>query len=445
MGFGIGIRAPFWRRPGVLALGVAVALGACDGDRDGDTAADRETIDQLAALGYVDWVEEDDDLSRRGVTHRDPRALERLTLYKSRPRPEAHLIDLDGTVVHTWKAPKLDVSDWWGFIAFFYRYGSKMSWGHIEVQPGGDLLAIVKDRHIEKVGWDSQLIWRRRLKVHHDFDVLPDGRILTLTHDIAELAAPDGPVTIVDNAIATLSAEGKVLKELWLTSLFGGQIPPDRLAAIRAAEARGGGSDEKTTKLRDVFHANTIEMLRRDVPGLGRAGQVLISIRELDLVAVVDVDEPAIVWEWGPGQLQRQHHPSLLPNGNLLIFDNGTMRKVSRVVEVAPTTREIVWQYRSSPPQAFYSSTRGSAQWLPGDHFLITESNSGRAFEIDRDGTILWEFLNPDIDSWKGKRSALYRTERLSPDRVATLPLAPSVAAAESGARRSVGRTRPSP
>jgi len=423
------------RRQEVLALGVAVALCACDGARDSDLAAGQATAEQLAALGYVDWVEEEDDLSRRGVTHRDPRAFESLTLYKSRPRPEAHLIDLDGTVVHTWKAPKLDVTDWWGLAAFFYRYGSKMSWGHVEVQPGGDLVAIVKDRHIERVDWDSRLIWRTRVKAHHDLDVLPDGRILTLSQDFAEIVTPDGPVTIVDNAIVTLSAEGEVLKELWLTSLFGDRIPPDRLAAIGAADARGEGSDEKTTKLRDVFHANTVDVLRRDVPGLGRAGQVLISIRELDLVAVVDADEPAIVWEWGPGQLQRQHHPSVLPNGNLLIFDNGTMRKVTRVVEVSPTTREIVWQYRSSPPEAFYSSTRGGAQWLPGDHFLITEANSGRAFEIDRDGRILWEFLNPDIDPWKGKRGALYRTERLTPDRVATLPLAPSVSAPESGAR----------
>jgi len=417
---------------GGLLLGLGVGLCACQ--RSDDAAAtDPAEAAQLAALGYVEWVEGEDDLSRAGVVHRDARAQPGLTLYKSRPAPEAHLIDLDGAVVHTWRAPPLDVTDWRSLVSRVYRRGNKVSWDHVEVQPGGDLLAIVKDRHLERIDWSSETVWRTPLKAHHDLDVAEDGRVLTLTQGLMEFEAPDGPITLVDNGVAILSSDGEVLREMSLAPLFGDRIPPERIAEIREAEAQGEGETKHTANLRDVFHANGLELLEADVPGLGLAGQLLVSVRELDLIATVDLDAPAIVWLWGPGELQRQHHPSVLPNGNVLVFDNGSSRGFSRVLEVDPASGEVVWEYRGSPPEAFFTNTRGGVQWLPGDHFLVAESNSGRAFEIDRTGTVLWEFLNPDVSHWQDKRGTFYRVERLTPERVAQLPLgppAPQVAAA---------------
>ena len=173
-------------------------------------------------------------------------------------------------------------------------------------------------------------------------------------------------------------------------SILADRIPSERVAAIRAGESgETEVSAKKLLDLRDVFHANSVEILRRQVPGLGKAGDALISIRELDLVAVFDFDRLALGWEWGPGEIQRQHQPSLLPNGNVLIFDNGALRGYSRIVEVEPVSGEVVWQYVGSPPEAFFTKTRGGVQWLPGERFLVAESNSGRAFEIDRQGRIL--------------------------------------------------------
>ena len=404
-------------------LALALLVWACAG-QEGAAVQDADTAAQLEALGYLEWVEGEDDLSQTGVIQSEPGAAEGLTLYKSRPAPEAHLIDRDGVVLHSWRAPPLEITDWRSLAARFYRRGNKVSWDHIEVQPGGDLLAIVKDRHIERIGWDSSLRWRTPIPAHHDLYVAPDGSILTFTQRMGELDTPEGPVAIVDNAIALLSAEGQLLREISLASLLADRVPAQRIAEIRGAEA---GSIEMSAKRlldrRDVFHANSLELLPRSVPGLGRAGQALISVRELDLVAVLDLDSLELVWEWGPGELQRQHHPSLLPSGNVLIFDNGAARGYSRILEVEPSSGEIAWQYTASPRQAFFSKTRGSVQWLPGDHFLVADSNRGRAFEINRAGRILWEFLNPDIDPFKHKRGAFYRIERLSPERVAALPL----------------------
>ena len=36
----------------------------------------------------------------------------------------------------------------------------------------------------------------------------------------------------------------------------------------------------------------------------------------------------------------------------------------------------------------------GKHQWLKNGHLLITESKNGRAFEVDKNGNIVWEFVN---------------------------------------------------
>ena len=113
--------------------------------------------------------------------------------------------------------------------------------------------------------------------------------------------------------------------------------------------------------------------------------------------------------------LEHQHHPSVLPNGNILIFDNGHRRKFSRILELDPRSEEIVWQYQADPPEGFYSESRGAAQALPNGNVLITDSDHGRAFEITRSGEVVWEFWNPDLSSDGQRRATIYRFGRLFP------------------------------
>jgi len=164
----------------------------------------------------------------------------------------------------------------------------------------------------------------------------------------------------------------------------------------------------------DIFHNNTIEIIDRNINGLCKKGDILISIKWLDLIGIVDVEKEELIWSWGPGNLSRQHHPTLLEKGNILIFDNGIKRYYSRIVELDPLTKGIVWEYKANSPYKFYSSGRGSSQRLPNGNTLITESNKGRVFEITRDGRTVWEFYNPEIRTKKRQRSAIYRMMRIT-------------------------------
>ena len=106
--------------------------------------------------------------------------------------------------------------------------------------------------------------------------------------------------------------------------------------------------------------------------------------------------------------------PGLPGAGNVLVFDNDGPAGLpqfyqktfpgSRILEIDPVAREIVWQYDASrsgmPFWAFYSSFISSARRLPNGNTLICEGMHGRFFQVTREGEIVWEFVNPRYGEW---------------------------------------------
>jgi hypothetical protein len=85
-----------------------------------------------------------------------------------------------------------------------------------------------------------------------------------------------------------------------------------------------------------------------------------------------------IIWELFSPPLAQQHDPRPLPNGNVLIFDNGTHRPdhpatFSRVIEVDPRNSEIVWEYVDQSLFEFFSPYISGAQRLANGNTLICE------------------------------------------------------------------------
>jgi hypothetical protein len=162
----------------------------------------------------------------------------------------------------------------------------------------------------------------------------------------------------------------------------------------------------------DIFHVNTVEIIEKDIEGLCKKGDLLVCIRNLDLIGILDPEKEAFVWRWGPGELRMPHHPTLLESGNILIFDNGWEREYSRVVEINPLTKELIWEYRAEPPEEFFSLKRGSNQRLPNGNTLIAESDRGHIFEVTSEGKVVWEFYG-HLDETGEARRLIYRFERI--------------------------------
>ena len=160
-----------------------------------------------------------------------------------------------------------------------------------------------------------------------------------------------------------------------------------------------------------------------------RNGHILVSFRTISTVGMIERNTGTIVWKLGAPPLAHQHAPTELPDGNLLIFDNGTHRfdsafPYSRVIEVDPETRQIVWSYQERRPADFFSPNISNAQRLSNGNTLICEGAFGRIFEISREGQVVWEYVNPYFNppgSQPGGplSNAVFRAYRYSVEEVA--------------------------
>jgi len=138
-------------------------------------------------------------------------------------------------------------------------------------------------------------------------------------------------------------------------------------------------------------HGNSVAPIGED--------KCLVSFRSLSMVAIIDKKTDEIIWRIGYDVLAQQHDPSMLDNGNVLIFDNGISRKKdtwshSRVIEVN-LEGEVVWEYKDSPVHHFYSCHISGARRLVNGNTLIVEGGSGRIFQVTPGCEVVWEFVNP--------------------------------------------------
>jgi hypothetical protein len=310
---------------------------------------------------------------------------------------------------------------------------------------GGDVIVLARTGgtiSLLRIAWDSRVLWNIEVPAHHEIFPLGDGTFYTYVQDIVEYRGLD-----VDfSAIVRYSGTGEELKR-W--SLF------DRLGAMKRGLDRssfldtvldsiyaegdsvqvGEDTPENLEPFRkrwkapvyDYFHPNALTALP-DTP-LGRAdsrfrqGNLLVCFRNVNQVAILDGVTGEVVWAWGEGALEWPHYPTMTPDGNILVFDNGVERESSRVIELNPVTLEIEWEYGSGPGERFYSYSKGSAQRLPNGNTLICDSDNGRALEVTPAKEIVWEWFNPVVED--GRRVQVYRMERLSPAKVEPLLAGP--------------------
>ena len=371
------------------------------------SSPEAELLSQLHSLGYLDSAGlEPGGEKLRGVTLEIPgRSQPGVNLYLVSGRGEVRLIDASGRALHVWNLG-----------------ASRPGWHHAELAPDGTLLVIRRDGELLALDARSRVLWSRPLGAHHDLALLPSGEIAVLRSVFIDVPYQGRRLPLVDDRVAVLSPGGELLREFSLHRLFGSSIPAERLAQIASRPPEHWLERVHPPRRGvDVFHTNSVEVLSADLPGLGRRGDFLLSIRELDLLAVVDPTGEQVRWSWGEGELESQHAASLTPGGNVLVFDNGIRRGFSRVLEIDPVARRIVWEHRGDPPASFYSRRMGASQALANGNRLVTSSEQGTVFEITPEGKRVWEFWTPDVDAKRRRRATLYRMTRYPAEVTAAL------------------------
>ncbi len=344
------------------------------------TDEEREKLSEMMALPYVQGSKEAP--GEKNVTLYEPDlAWNGLNVYTSGHAPEAYVMDMDGRVLHKWA---IEVEDVWPKVprtihsTFFRR---------VQAFPNGDLLVIFEGIGLIKIDRYSNVLWSYRGGCHHQTFVTADGNIYVLTRKAQMVERVNAERPIVPDAVTILGPDGKLLSEVPLLEAF---EKTDFKRFLELINPRG-----------DIFHTNSIYVFDGRLTKLSplyKKGNVLISLLTIDTVAILDMEKAAIVWaKTGRGNdlWKKQHDPTPLPNGNILLFDNRGYQKKSRVLEYNPGKGRVVWQYAGTPDDRLWSRTCGTGQRLPNGNIVITESDNGRALEITRQQKMVWEFYNP--------------------------------------------------
>jgi hypothetical protein len=360
-----------------------------------------ELLELLEQIGYVSGSQ---GAAGSGVQrYRASDAYQGLNFYTSGHAPEAVLMDMQGSVLHRWR---FEAAAAWPDVPAIETQSNARWWRRAKLLPNGDVLAIFAGIGIVKLDRASKLSWARLNGAHHDLDVQADGSILTLTREWRRIDFVNPERPVLEDLVVLLDENGRELRRVSL------------LEAFERSEFRALWR-ERAPRDGDILHANSVSRLdgrlaKRD-PAF-RAGNVLISCRTTNVIAILDLDAGKIVWARAGG-FRGQHDPKLVGRGRMLLFDNLGLGERSRVIEMDPIAGRPTWVFEGSAAEPFFSRTCGSAERLANGNVLIVESDNGRAFEVTREKRVVWEFWNPNRAGEQGEFIAtLFDLERLPLD-----------------------------
>ena len=243
----------------------------------------------------------------------------------------------------------------------------------------------------------GELLWRRFDRSHHWIDTASDGHIaapsaryIKMPEFAEDTLIPNRCHTgvIDDEGVRLYSADGKVEKEFWIAESFAKSSWPGLLYAVR------NGCDP--------HHLNSVAIVE---PSLADrlngvdAGDLLVSVREPSVVAILDGDD-GTVKRLVAGRTAAQHGPQFLPDGSVVVFDNlGGKRDQggTRIVrlDLENGTAETVFPRESGKQSGlpFQSDDGGHLSVSPdGKRLMIASKHQSHIFEVEiATGDILWE------------------------------------------------------
>ncbi|MBM4053474.1 MAG: aryl sulfotransferase [Planctomycetes bacterium] len=299
---------------------------------------------------------------------------------------EVFLIDTDnGEVVHKWELPYAP-----GVYGYLLPNGNLFYNGQVENDGAWDLWPnwnSFKGGVMLEVDWDGNIVWELHSPYHHHDGrrTSSGGAIFLVVEKVSEEIRDQ-----VQGGIESSSEKG----DMWADVIVEVDKTGNQIWKWHAKDHLDFDTDVIQSNCpRDEWtHANTVVPLNDD--------EVMVSFRNISTVGIINKDTGDFVWKLGHSVFAQQHDPTLLDNGNILVFDNGQQREkepvpYSRVIELNRDTKEIVWRYRDVPAINFFSPTISGAQRLSNGNTLVTEGCFGRIFQVTSEKEVVWEYVSP--------------------------------------------------
>ncbi len=254
---------------------------------------------------------------------------------------------------------------------------------------------------IREYNWEGKVVWEYSPPTdpHHDLQRLENGNTLILRKKIRTYSVKEDniPRKLRSDIVEEITPD---LKVVWSWDA------DKHLNFLKcgARKCNQSPAHEKWKETnRDWSHTNTVFKLKdnkwfRNKDLRFQPGNIMVMLRNLWTTYILDKDTGKVVWQYSgtkDNPIIAPHESQMIPDGypgagNILIYDNGgKVRKYTRILEVNPVTKEIVWEYKDK--DNFFSGAAGSMRRLPNGNTFISEDNGFSVFEVNKKGEIVWQ------------------------------------------------------
>ena len=366
--------------------------------------------------GQESWLYIPTTHTRRLLTHLPDATypgLNLVTAVEANDRLAVYVMDMNGKIMHSW-----DV-DWFKIWPDARHLPDE---ARPKEQPGshihgavvlddGDVVYNYEYLGLVRLDLCGDVVWRLPYRTHHSIHMDEDGD-LWVSAQVDRISRdaryPNHRPEFIEPVILEVSQDGVVKTEISILEL----LHQNGLSGLLYMQA---SDNRNTTVSGDTMHLNDVEPFPSSMqPGLFAPGDLLVSLRNIHTVLVFDLASGKIKHAW-TGDFVRQHDPDFLDGNTISVFDNNNVAPAkagqqSRIVLLSAASDERRLYYAGDATKAsFYTDIMGKHQWLPNGNLLISESLKGRAFEIDPDGRVVWEYINLVKDGYVGVMEEVQR------------------------------------
>ena len=292
----------------------------------------------------------------------------------------AWLYRTDGQLLHTWNL------NYWALDPDGPRNRGDAPHAFWILPDGSFMVSFDWGDVMARVDPCGQPTWTKTGTYHHSLEPADDGTFWTWrgdgsSHGHRQFMVNFDPAT--GNTLREIELADVIRKAGPLAITFG--VPAD--FQFRDATADG--------QVSDIFHPNDVEALRATEAGMFpqfETGDLLISLREVNLVAVIDPHDLSVKWQQ-QGPWRWQHDPDFALDGTISVFNNNEGRDRSEIVKIHPSTGQISNELHDGGV-SFYTASMGTHQYLPNGNVFLVVPDEGRVLELSPNGREVVEFNN---------------------------------------------------
>ncbi|NOD36553.1 MULTISPECIES: arylsulfotransferase family protein [unclassified Ruegeria] len=319
----------------------------------------------------------------------------------------AWIMSRDGNILQTWEYDPEALFSETDFEAFFgYSDERSIYIQGSEVDSEGNLIVTFQGANtfpyhvgVAKFDKESNLLWKHIDNSHHWPTVDSDGRVYLPSAKLDPISE-----TILDLNEPMKCTYGAVYQEgVRIRDADGTNILVHSLnALVRTSDVRGLAFAVRDDC--DPYHVNGIDLLNEAAAaGIEGAnpGDLVVSLRSSSALIIMNSQTGEIIKVFF-GPMVAQHSPAVLPNGEILIFDNlgagssdgGVGTRILALDPLTESYRTIFPLEDKDAVPPFNSIAEGAVNAsADGSRALVAETLGGRVFEVSIEtGDILWQY-----------------------------------------------------